>query len=218
MDIKVDRSTVIVFDLDDTLYNELDFLKSAYKAISIQIAQDGYKELYALMLSLYRSKQNVFKYLTENYPIQFSELIELYRNHKPDIRLFDQVLEFIKIIKDNKGRVAIITDGRELTQMAKIRALGIEKYLDKIIISEVLGSEKPAEANYKIIEDEFPDCKYCYIADNLKKDFVTPNKLGWQTIGLVDNGLNIHFQGYKYLENEYMPRDFILSYEELKVV
>ena len=34
----LETNNVVVFDLDDTLYNEVDFLISAYKEISIKIA------------------------------------------------------------------------------------------------------------------------------------------------------------------------------------
>ena len=32
------------------------------------------------------------------------------------------------------------------------------------------------------------------MGDNLKKDFLTPNRLGWQTVCLRDDGRNIHKQ------------------------
>ena len=60
MDIKVNNNTVIVFDLDDTLYNELDYLKSAYQHIAQQLEPKDWKSLYVLMLSFYRCKKNVF--------------------------------------------------------------------------------------------------------------------------------------------------------------
>lgn len=218
MDIKVDDNTVIVFDLDDTLYNELEYLKSAYLEIAIYVNPENYIKTYVNMISLYRNGENVFEYVNAEFSVSFSKLIELYRNHIPNIQLFEGVLEFIIAIRNKGGKVAIITDGRERTQMAKINALGIAEYLEKIIISEVIGSEKPALANYKLIETEFPNCNYCYIADNLKKDFITPNKRRWLTIGLADNGLNVHFQASKFMTEGNIPQNFIMSYDQINVV
>jgi len=217
MDIKINQHSVVVFDLDDTLYNEIEYLKSAYSYIAKHLDTENWKSLYTIMLSIYRSKENVFNFLAEEYDVEIHSLIELYRNHNPEIELFDDVLDIINSIKVNKGKLGIITDGRVKTQSAKLKALGIENLFDKIIISEALGTEKPNEANYKAIETLLIGSDYFYIADNIKKDFVTPNALGWTTIGLVDNGLNIHSNAYKHSTKAYMPEHFILSYKELKI-
>lgn len=218
MDIKINKTTVLVFDLDDTLYNEIAYLKSAYRHIAIFLSKDDWKTLYSTMFSLYRNDKNVFDFLVENYDIDFATLIGMYRNHNPEISLFPGVLNIFKTIKAKNGKLAIITDGREKTQTAKIEALGITSFLDKIIISETLGTEKPHVANYKAIENEFSDMQYFYIADNIKKDFITPNKLGWKTIGLIDNGLNIHSNILSNFDKEYLPQHFIQSYDELNII
>ena len=31
------------------------------------------------------------------------------------------------------------------------------------------------------------DCEYFYVADNPKKDFIVPNKLGWRTVMIEDD-------------------------------
>ncbi len=217
MDIKINENTVIVFDLDDTLYNEIDYLKSAYRFIAKDIDPSGWKRLYSRMFSLYRSDLNVFNYLSETYRIEIKSLINIYRNHYPDIKLFDGVLDILSAIKANNGKLAIITDGRVKTQSAKLKALGIDSIFDKIIISEAIGTEKPEEANYKAIENSITGSDYYYIADNLKKDFVTPNRMGWKTIGLIDCGLNIHSNSHLNVENEYYPQYFIESYKDIKI-
>ena len=217
MDIKINAHSVVVFDLDDTLYNEIDFLKSAYRHISKHLETKNWKPLYSVMLLIYRSEGNVFKFLVKKYNIDLKVLIEMYRNHIPDIYLFDGVLEVINSIKSNKGKLGIITDGRVKTQSAKLKALGIENLFDKVVISEALGTEKPNEANYKTIETSLAGSEYYYIADNLIKDFVTPNSLGWETIGLIDNGLNIHGNAHQHYSKANMPNHFILSYKELKI-
>ena len=217
MDLKVDHNTVIVFDLDDTLYNELDFLKSAYKEIALFLAPYDWKRLYSTMFSLYRSKINVFEYLANAYDIKIGLLVEMYRNHYPDIKLFNGVLEIFDAIKSKNGKIGIITDGRSNTQRAKLGSLGILNYIDKIIISEEFGSEKPNLANFKAIENSLPGNIYYYLADNLKKDFIAPNSLGWKSVGLMDNGMNIHFEGYKYVYTDNLPHDFIFDFEELAI-
>ncbi|TDU40002.1 putative hydrolase of the HAD superfamily [Gelidibacter sediminis] len=217
MDIKVDRNTVVVFDLDDTLYNELDFLKSAYKSIAQHLEPKQWKPLYSKMFSLYRCKLNVFEFLSKMYNIDLSSLIEMYQHHQPDIQVFDGVLKLFEEIKNKKGRIGIVTDGRTLTQRAKLESLGVLEYIDKIIISEEFGSEKPNIANFKAIESFLPATLYYYIADNLKKDFIGPHALGWRSIALIDNGKNIHYESHIYMEKQSEPNNFIIDFNDIKI-
>jgi len=218
MDIKVDKHTVIVFDLDDTLYNEIEYLKSAYRHIASLIDSENSLPLYREMFAMYRNNENVFAYLSETYNVEKEYLINVYRNHIPELQLFEGIGELIKAIIEKQGKLAIITDGRVKTQMAKIEALGIKDFFSKIVISEAVGSEKPAALNYKSVEAALPANKYYYIGDNVKKDFVTANAIGWQTIGLIDNGLNIHNQSTKDIEDRYLPHSLIQNYKEIHIV
>jgi putative hydrolase of the HAD superfamily len=169
------------------------------------------------MFSFYRNNENVFEILSSKFSFEKQLLIEMYRNHIPNINLFNGVLDIIDAIKAKDGKIGIITDGRSKTQMAKIKALGIINLIDKIVISEDLGTEKPNLNNFKAIETRFSDCTYWYIADNLKKDFIAPNVLGWKTICLIDNGKNIHYQSFKYMDKEHRPEAFIQSYKEVNI-
>ena len=217
MDIKVDSKTVVCFDLDDTLYNELDYLMSAYKEIAKHISLKDYKTLFVRMLSLYRKKGDVFGYLSKEYGIEVNQLLKKYRNHKPSIKLFHGAMEVIKKIKAHNGVLVIITDGRAQTQRNKLIALGILNYFDLIVISEEIGTEKPSSNNFETVITNFPDCNYTYIADNFKKDFISPNKLGWQTIGLVDNGKNIHNNSFDYSNKETSPNELIFKFSEINI-
>ena len=218
MDIKVNSNSAIVFDLDDTLYNEIEYLKSAYKEIAMTVDATHWLEIYSKMLSLYRSNINVFDVLLKEYDIPKKDLFEIYRNHLPKIQPFLGVHDFFEQIKNKNGFIGIITDGRKVTQTNKISALGIEKYVDHIVISEVIGSEKPHKNNFEAIQKAFYVEHYYYIADNLKKDFVSPKLLGWNTLALVDNGLNIHYDSYQYVTPPFTPDNYFLSYTELKVI
>jgi len=195
-------SKYIVFDLDDTLYNELDFLKSAYKEIA---ALTGNAAEYERMMTLFSSKKNVFEDLALKYSLELAYLLDVYRNHLPDIKVNPDFLRFVEAGKRKGYSFGLLTDGRSVTQRNKIKALGLETVFDKIIISEEFGSEKPNEKNYRAFM-AVQDMDFYYIADNPGKDFITPNKLGWKTICILDNGHNIHKQDFDLLEQDYMPQ------------
>lgn len=217
MDIKIDENTVIVFDLDDTLYNELDYLKSAYIEISKEVQPNNWKQLYTRLFSLYRNKQDVFDFISITFRLDKKELIQKYRNHIPNISPFYGVIDTLQKVKNRKGKLAIITDGRSVTQRNKLKKLGLLPYFDHIIISEEIGTEKPNELNFKNVEAHFNLKTYYYIADNFKKDFITPKKLGWKTIALIDNGLNIHSHAHTYTGEEYLSDFYITSISQIKI-
>jgi putative hydrolase of the HAD superfamily len=196
---------VIVFDLDDTLYKEIDFLKSGYKAICEYLKLDIYDD----MISLYFDNRNVFEVIIYKYNIQISreKLLEIYREHKPNIQLEIEIENVFKYLKRKGYLIGIVTDGRSISQRNKIEALGLTNFLDKIIISEEIGSEKPSLLNFLPFHEYKADI-YSYIADNINKDFFGPNQLGWQTIQLLDNGQNIKRESLQ-LSNNHEPKFII---------
>lgn len=194
----------IIFDLDDTLVSELSYLKSAYLEIAKKVDPEGYDELYHHMLSWYHNKKNVFAEIVNRYPGELlNELLAVYRNHFPKLVLKDGAKKILEIIKSKNYKLGLISDGRSYTQRNKLKSLGIENFFDKIVISEEFGSEKPDIRNFQAFIS--PDIRdYVYIADNISKDFISPNKLGWLSICLTNDGDNIHIQNFDFPPN-YLP-------------
>ncbi|WP_289197949.1 HAD family hydrolase [Bacteroides acidifaciens] len=188
---------IVVFDLDDTLYKEIDYLLSAYHAIADAVHLDVTDE----MLDWYNAGKNAFLCLLGKYDVGLSlaELLEIYRYHEPKISLTPDSDALLSHLRWKNIKVGIISDGRSKTQRNKLKALGLE-WIEDVVISEEFGSEKPCEANYLYFEKKYPGYRFTYIADNLKKDFVTPNRLGWYTICLKDYGRNIHSQNIETTE------------------
>jgi len=218
MDIIINNDTAVIFDLDDTMYNEVEYLKSAYKQIAREVKSQDWKTVYACMFSLYRNGKDVFEWLENEFEVSKKDLILKYRQHQPEIKALPGLNEFLSKIKEKGAKIGILSDGRTATQYRKIQALGFTDLADLVIISEEFGSEKPNTANYSVFTKKFEVNTYYYIADNTKKDFVTPNKMGWQTLGLLDNGLNIHTGTYLNSSISQMPQRWFLSYAELNVV
>ncbi len=215
--------TVLVFDLDDTLYKEIDFLKSAYKEIAFFLTKKNkvsFDLIYTGMIGFYYNNLNVFDEVLKKHAVKdisVEDLIEIYRNHKPQIHLMESLEDFLLKLKGKVFKVGLITDGRTFQQKNKIYALGLSDYFDDIIISEEFGSEKPDIKNYKYFEDKYgEEINYIYVGDNTNKDFIAPNKLGWQTLCLLDNGNNIHKQSFDLDENK-KPKFVIDSLLEIEL-
>ncbi len=203
----------IVFDLDDTLVKEVDYLKSAFNEIANYV--DCFNEtLYGQMLVWYSNKQNVFENIISIYPkTSIDELKSIYRIHKPNFEEYHYVKEFLKELHHKGYKLGLITDGFSVTQRNKLKSLGIDNLFDLIIISEEFGSEKPNAENYQTFF-QFKTDEYYYIGDNIKKDFIAPNKLGWKTICLLNDGNNIHLQDFN-VDISYLPKFQITQLKEL---
>lgn len=204
---------VLVLDLDDTLYPELNYLKSAYHSIASELS-DNNNQLYELMLSKYINSEDVFSFLVTEYNVELQHLLDLYRYHIPNIQLYPNVEKVLNYFSEN-GEIAIVTDGRSKTQRNKLRALGLTDILTTIVISEELKTEKPCRENFEKVVSETIGNKYIYIGDNLKKDFITPKEMGWTTICLKDQGNNIHRQNFD-LPYEYQPDYCFESWLEIQ--
>lgn len=199
-----------IFDLDDTLTYEINYLKSAYKEIALSLEGEL---LYDQMLHWYQKGQDVFQLVSNLYSVSKEDLLQMYRGHYPVISLNEGALEVLDEVKKKGHLLGIITDGRSITQRNKLKALGIEDLFDQIIISEEFGSTKPNEKNYKVFATA-DESDYFYIGDNVTKDFLIPNLLGWNSVCLLDQGKNIHKQDFNVAE-EFLPKYKIKSLVEL---
>lgn len=203
---------VVCFDLDDTLYKERSYLKSAFQEIAAYINRHcgvSGETVYSEMISAWNEGKSPFQEICARHEINMTveQCQQIYREHKPAIHLNDETSYTLKALHANGCTLGLITDGRSITQRNKIEALGLHAFFQEehIIISEKFGSAKPSERNFSYFMELYSDARFAYIGDNLKKDFITPNKLGWKTICLLDNGDNIHKQDF-HLPEEYLPK------------
>ncbi|WP_166966371.1 HAD family hydrolase [Yeosuana marina] len=208
MDTKT--NTILIFDLDDTLYKEIDYLSSAYKEIASFISKKVTKsseQLWQEMLASYHRGDNVFQDIIQKHQLTdvcIEDFITRYRHHHPHIQLTSSTKQFLASVKEQVFKVGLITDGRSVQQRHKLKALGLLNYFDTVVISEEFGSEKPNKANFKYFEDTYGiNLDYIYVGDNTAKDFIAPNTLGWQTFCLLDDGRNIHKQSFDLEPSKY---------------
>lgn len=185
---------VIAFDLDDTLYAEEDFLLSAYRVICERIAERTGEYHYSALVAYRTSGLIALDELLARHDVPFSidELLEIYRYHRPIIEPRLGVRDVLRELKASAHPLVVITDGRSTTQRAKLKALGLSKVFDEVLISGETGAEKPSPVAFEMVMKRFPDREYVYVADNYAKDFIAPRALGWTSIALEDDGRNIH--------------------------
>lgn len=174
----------VLFDLDDTLISELDYVKSGYKAVAVYlepIVHLSVDTIFTLLWELFQvDSKMVFNRFFDSLNIKYRkeqilELISIYRNHEPNIQFYDDVLPFLKYLKESNIKTGIISDGFLETQKAKLEAIEANKYFDKIILTEELGREywKPHPKAFEMMKEAFA-CEWeemIFIGDNPEKDF-----------------------------------------------
>ena len=208
-DIPLPENGVIVFDLDDTLYPERDFVRSGFAAVAQRLGGANAACVLQRIVELYEDGQaDPFGVVLgeSGAALEKRELLDTYRLHEPALSLSPGVRDLLVSLRLRGHALGIATDGRSITQRNKLRALGIDGLVDGVVISEEIGSEKPSPRAFEWFEKRFPNRPCAYIGDNPTKDFVAPNRLGWLTVCVLDSGENIHCQDFAAVPGQALPR------------
>lgn len=179
----------VIFDLDDTLYSEKEYVKSGYKQIAIVLpdVENAAEKLW----SLFEEKKPAIDELLKQENIESENVkqkcLQTYRHQIPDIQLYEGIVEMLTDFRNKGLKLGIITDGRPEGQRSKLKVLGLENMVDCIIVTDELGGveyRKPNSMAFELMKEkldvEFD--KMCYVGDNTSKDFIAPEKLGMRSI------------------------------------
>lgn len=205
----------IAFDLDDTLYKEKDFVESGRNAVAEAIAKATCTDA-ATLRRVMAEGADAFDALLDflaskrisDYTI--AEVLDIYRSHKPDISLDAEAEATLTELHRRGTDIALITDGRSLTQRNKIEALGLYRFFapDRIHISGETGADKHTPLAYmNVANSAVTPRRLVYVGDNPAKDFVNANLAGWTTVMLRDSRrINVHQQNLRNVPSNYRPR------------
>lgn len=189
----------VVFDLDDTLYPEQQFVLSGFRAVSEWLEnRDGHTGFFETAAGLFAGgrRGDIFNLALKQIGIDqekdfVRQLVQVYRDHKPLLKLHEDAGWALDCYRASK-KMGLITDGYLAVQQNKVEALGISQHFSAICYSDQYGREcwKPSQVPYRKIMDELSSSgnECMYIADNPAKDFVTARALGWMTVQICRHG------------------------------
>ncbi|SDH59164.1 haloacid dehalogenase superfamily, subfamily IA, variant 1 with third motif having Dx(3-4)D or Dx(3-4)E [Pseudobutyrivibrio sp. 49] len=172
----------IIFDLDDTLYGEKEYVRSGYKKIEEYLGIAGAAD--KLWEYFSQGKAAIDCYLESVGMLDTKdECLKVYREQMPDIHFYSGVKDRLIALRESGIKLGIITDGRVEGQKNKIKALGLEELVDDIIITDELGGvqfRKPNDISFRIMQNRWrmPFENIMYVGDNLSKDCQAPKQLG----------------------------------------
>jgi putative hydrolase of the HAD superfamily len=185
--------TCYVFDLDDTLYPERDYVRSGFAAVdSLAAARRGLQGFGDACWESFVNgdRGRIFDaVLGSRFGLVDADLVgdmvEAYRLHKPRIALHPDARRFLDRARSLAAPMALITDGPQESQRAKIDALALQATFSPIVVTAELGDgrSKPHPAAFELVQQALGrGHRFVYIADNPQKDFLSPNQLGWTSI------------------------------------
>jgi putative hydrolase of the HAD superfamily len=188
----------VLLDMDDTLYDEMSFVASGFRAVAKDMAgRCGIEppQLVEEMMEILQrdGRGKVFDTALKGYGVHDEQyvqyLVDLYRRHQPQIKVFEDVCPVLELLKRRGLRIGVITDGHGPTQRRKFEALEIEKYIDIFIATDDLGAAywKPHPLAFAKALDKLsvtPQLAAC-VGDNPTKDFKGPRSLGMLTIHIT---------------------------------
>jgi putative hydrolase of the HAD superfamily len=184
----------ILFDLDDTLYPEEEYVRSGFRTIALWAnrelsipSEEGLQRL----LDYYERgvRGDTFNQWLAHYGYHDQSLIrtaiELYRNHIPELRLFPDVPDLLSELRA-KYSLGIVSDGLLNMQQNKVEALGLKNIFQAIVLSDEWGREfwKPNTKPFVAALERLgvnPD-EAIYVGDNPLKDFLGARRLGMKTV------------------------------------
>jgi putative hydrolase of the HAD superfamily len=190
-------TTIVVFDLDDTLYPERSFVESGFRAVGAHaLKRWGIRDFDEACLSAAEIgiKNSVFQWAhravvgTELTPEQAQELLQVYREHQPEaLPWHPDALETVQLLH-GQFPLTLLSDGYLPTQANKARALDLARWIDAPVFTESLGREhwKPSKKGFELIMSRHrQDSIFVYVGDNPAKDFIAPRALGWSTVQIT---------------------------------
>jgi putative hydrolase of the HAD superfamily len=190
---------LVVFDIDDTLYMERDYVRSGFAAIGAWARRElGVHDLEDRAWAAFEAgvRGRIFDEALVACGVQANgslvpRLVDVYRSHTPTIELLDDVNAWLSA-RPSDVALAVVTDGPLVSQRAKAAALGLAGWADPIVFTDALGPGrgKPHPDAFECVEaaSGMVGASCAYVADNPAKDFAGPRGRGWRTVRVRRTG------------------------------
>lgn len=188
------RFKAIIFDLDDTLYPERQYVLSGFQAVAKWTEQQlgiSQQDAFGQLRSLFEQgvRNNTFNLFLEDNNLHddslVAEMIDVYRCHQPSLTPFPEVPDLLNYLSKN-FLLGLISDGYLDVQRKKWDALALPVDFQAVIFSDQWGREswKPSQRPFReaLSQLDTPASAACYIGDNPKKDFLGAKEIGMYTI------------------------------------
>jgi putative hydrolase of the HAD superfamily len=189
----------VIFDLDNTLYDQSDYCFGAFGYIAGFIEKETgiiSEKTLNFMKMLYIDKGPLYKHLFDDLISSFKikkirkkALIDKFHGYEPSLHLEETVVELLDNLKV-KYLLGLVTNGEGGMQRRKVKSLGLDHWMDAIVYTDDYGIKyaKPHELGYKVICKTLgiEPLEVVYVGDNPHCDFQGANHVGITTIRVMN--------------------------------
>jgi putative hydrolase of the HAD superfamily len=179
----------VIFDLDDTLYDEAEYVRCGFRAVAARIAErsgvDSERIFAFLQAELRRSgRGRIFDAALQEFGMdatsgQVAELVAVYRACRPVLDLYPDAVRLLEKLS-GRWRIGIVTDGLPQMQRAKLDALKLSRYADSIVCCWEHAAPKPDPSGFRLIMEQWnlPAQEIIVIGDRPDHDMAAAAALG----------------------------------------
>lgn len=190
----------VIFDLDGTLLNRdaslQKFIDGQYERLNKWIGHIPKEKYTSRFIELdcrgYVWKDKVYQQLAGEFDITgitWEDLLQDYISQfKNSCVPFPNLISMLEKLRSNNLVLGMITNGKGQFQIDNIRALGIKKYFEKILVSEWEGIKKPDPQIFKRALEQLnvsPN-ESIFVGDHPKNDVNAAQNVGMKGIWKKD--------------------------------
>jgi putative hydrolase of the HAD superfamily len=190
----------VLFDLDDTLFPEHQFVGGGFRAVAAFLATRTGRsaaDLTDRLWALHRrdGRGRLFDTLiaeleapgASDEPELVRTCLLLYRSHQPDIQPLSGAVELVERLRRDGIRTGIVSDGNAYVQSRKLDGLrGLGGSFDAIVLTDLLGPgyAKPSPLPFRVACQllDVEASATIYVGNDPRKDFRGARAAGMRTI------------------------------------
>lgn len=197
---------VIFFDVDDTLYNQIEpFSRAFYKNFSNIHSIDIEKLFLASRKysdEVFHKTEKMEMSLREMHVYRISKAFEEfghyilpesalafqidYERYQDEISISPDMKETLEFLITNGIKIGIITNGPEEHQKKKINTLGLKRWVsdENITVSGEVGFAKPEREIFQLAKErmKIQEDRIYYVGDSFENDVMGALNAGWTPI------------------------------------
>lgn len=197
----------IVFDVDDTIYDQQQPFRNAIKLSFPCVKEEDMHELY-IRFRLH-SDETFPKVMANEWTLEYMRFFRIneslkdlkyqavsqedgltfqktYEEELDNIVMHPEVKKVFDFLKEKNIPMGIITNGPTDHQFKKVKQLQLENWVptDNIIISQSTGFQKPEREIFDLAAKEFGmDCeRTLYVGDSFENDICGAKNGGWKSL------------------------------------
>lgn len=198
------KVTAIIFDVDDTLYDQLRPFQQAYeknfdfklplevlfkfsRSYSDQVFdQVEHGKISLLEMQIYRITKALERFNIKITSQQAENFQRDYQFYQGQIELLPEMKEALDLCQSHHFQLGIITNGPAAHQRKKIELLNLFNWIaeENIFISGESGFAKPDSRLFQLAEEKMNLKKPTtyYVGDSFNNDVLGAKRFGWQSI------------------------------------